>query len=119
MTDNQHEFEIRQRVKNLREFYRHLTVYGIVNLGLILIWAISGAPYFWPIWVLFGWGIGIGLQAVSLGLVPVIEDILPFFSPKWEEQQVKKMLKEAKPDKPANPTKREDRGDRTKGPSSS
>lgn len=113
MEDNQFEFEIRQRVKNLREFYRHLTIYGVVNVSLILIWAISGGGYFWPIWVLVGWGVGIGLQAVSLGLVPVIEDIFPFFSPEWEEKQVKKMLKESKP------AKREEKRDRPTDPKSS
>ncbi|MBA2256008.1 MAG: DUF1707 domain-containing protein [Thermoleophilaceae bacterium] len=31
----------------------------IVNLLLIAVWATSGAGYFWPIWPLLGWGIGI------------------------------------------------------------
>lgn len=109
MADNQSELEIRQRVKNMREFYRHLTVYGVVNLSLILIWAISGGGYFWPIWVLVGWGVGIGLQAVSLGLIPVIEDVFPFFSPDWEEAQVKKLLKEeGKATKPSKSDKKPD-----------
>lgn len=30
-----------------------------VNLLLIVIWAATGAGYFWPIWPLLGWGIGI------------------------------------------------------------
>ncbi|MEN8236513.1 MAG: 2TM domain-containing protein [Pseudomonadota bacterium] len=121
MADNQSEFEIRQRVKNLREFYRHLTIYGVVNLSLILIWAISGGGYFWPIWVIVGWGVGIGLQAISLGLVPVIEDIFPFFSPEWEDQQVKEMMKELKTSKTEKKTekKSEEKSDKTTGSKSS
>lgn len=35
----------------------------IVNVGLIGIWAIGGGGYFWPGWVLAGWGIGLALHA--------------------------------------------------------
>jgi class 3 adenylate cyclase len=44
----------------------HLTVYVIVNLMLIGIWAASGAGYFWPIWPILGWGIGVGGHAAPL-----------------------------------------------------
>ena len=30
-----------------------------VNLLLIAIWAATGAGYFWPIWPLLGWGLGL------------------------------------------------------------
>jgi len=30
-----------------------------VNLVLIAIWAATGAGYFWPIWPLLGWGLGL------------------------------------------------------------
>jgi Domain of unknown function (DUF1707)/2TM domain len=30
-----------------------------VNLLLIVIWAATGAGYFWPIWPLLGWGLGL------------------------------------------------------------
>jgi hypothetical protein len=30
-----------------------------VNLLLIAIWALTGAGYFWPIWPLLGWGVGL------------------------------------------------------------
>ncbi len=113
MADNQTEFKVRQRYNNLREFYRHLTLYGVVNLSLILIWAVSGGGYFWPITVLVVWGVVIGLHAVSLGLVPIIDDIFPFFSSDWEEQQVKKMLKESKS------SKREDKDEKKTDPKSS
>src|SRR5205823_4458842 len=44
----------------------HLTVYTVVNLMLIGIWAASGAGYFWPIWPMLGWGIGLGSHAAPL-----------------------------------------------------
>ena len=31
----------------------------LVNLMLIVIWAATGAGYFWPIWPLLGWGLGL------------------------------------------------------------
>jgi class 3 adenylate cyclase len=41
----------------------HLTIYLLVNLMLIGIWAASGGGYFWPIWPMLGWGIGVGSHA--------------------------------------------------------
>ena len=44
----------------------HTTVYVLVNVLLIAIWAASGGGYFWPIWPLLGWGIGLGCHAAPL-----------------------------------------------------
>jgi hypothetical protein len=87
------EADVKARVKELRNFYVDLTLYGAVNLGLILIWAISGGGYFWPIWVIVGWGIGMVLKAISLGMIPALADLFPFFDKTWEEQQIKRMMK--------------------------
>ncbi len=38
---------------------RQVASYAAVNLLLIVVWAISGAGYFWPIWPLLGWGLGL------------------------------------------------------------
>src|SRR3954469_25336419 len=44
----------------MRQSFRiHLTIYVLVNLLLIGIWAASGGGYFWPIWPILGWGMGI------------------------------------------------------------
>jgi Domain of unknown function (DUF1707)/2TM domain len=37
----------------------HLRAYIAVNLMLVAIWALTGAGYFWPIWPILGWGIGV------------------------------------------------------------
>src|SRR4051812_49444519 len=44
----------------------HLTVYIIVNAMLIGIWAASGGGYFWPIWPILGWGMGIAGHAAPI-----------------------------------------------------
>ena len=51
------------RITNRREFRNHVLTYCAVNLLLVLIWAASGAGYFWPIWVIGGWGIGLAAHA--------------------------------------------------------
>jgi hypothetical protein len=50
-------------LKTKREFRNHLLVYVLVNLLLVGIWAFTGADFFWPIFPLLGWGIGLGFHA--------------------------------------------------------
>lgn len=52
-----------ERITNRREFANHVAVYVIVNLVLVGIWALSGGGYFWPVWSIFGWGIGLAFHA--------------------------------------------------------
>jgi class 3 adenylate cyclase len=44
----------------------HFTTFLLVNLMLIGLWAASGGGYFWPIWPILGWGIGVGCHAAPL-----------------------------------------------------
>ncbi|OJW50133.1 MAG: hypothetical protein BGO67_02050 [Alphaproteobacteria bacterium 41-28] len=87
------EHNAREYVSKLRRFYTDALIYVVVNLGLVLIWAISGGGYFWPIWVIVGWGIGLGVHAFSLGLIPQINAWAPFLTPEWEERQVQELMK--------------------------
>src|SRR3954471_11331389 len=51
----------------LRQGFRiHLTFYLLVNLLLIGIWAASGGGYFWPVWPILGWGIGVAAHPAPL-----------------------------------------------------
>jgi len=56
----------RERVTALRGFYRHLTVYIIVNLGLFLINITTSPERLWFFWPLMGWGIAILLGALRV-----------------------------------------------------
>ncbi len=51
-----------KRLKAKREFQGHLVVYVVVNAFLTLVWWWSGGGYFWPGWVMAGWGIGIVIR---------------------------------------------------------
>ena len=51
----------RKRIQKRRALQGGFVAYVVVNAFLIGIWAATGAGYFWPGWVLGGWGIGLVL----------------------------------------------------------
>ena len=55
-----------KRLEAKSDFRAHLLVYGLVNALLIGIWAVVGAGFFWPIFPLLGWGIGLALHAYDI-----------------------------------------------------
>ncbi len=65
MTLDPREQAIR-RIRAKREFRTHLVVYVAVNALLVLIWSLTGAGYFWPMWPILGWGIAVGIHAVTV-----------------------------------------------------
>jgi hypothetical protein len=45
------------RVLRKRKFRGDVVAYLVINAFLVVIWAVSGFGYFWPVWVLGGWGV--------------------------------------------------------------
>lgn len=54
-----------KRIKEKRELVMHAVAYVVVNAMLIGIWAMSGQGYFWPMWVLLGWGVGLAMHVAA------------------------------------------------------
>ena len=52
-----------RRLKKKRDFRTHLLTYVLVNALLVVIWAVTSAGFFWPIFPIMGWGIGVALNA--------------------------------------------------------
>ncbi len=52
-----------KRLKKRRDFAAHLIVYVMVNTFLVVIWALTSAGFFWPVFPMVGWGIGVVMNA--------------------------------------------------------
>ena len=64
-----------RRVMAKRGFRLHAAIYLAVNALLVVIWALSGEGYFWPILAMLGWGIGLAFHGWSVLLrKPISED---------------------------------------------
>jgi len=62
------------RLKKKRDFTTHVVIYVLVNTMLVGIWAVTGRDFFWPIFPILGWGIGLGANAWDVyGRKPISE----------------------------------------------
>jgi len=52
-----------KRLKKRRDFKAHLLVYFMVNAFIVVIWAVTGSGFFWPVFPIVGWGIGVVMNA--------------------------------------------------------
>lgn len=73
--DNRRELAV-ERLKKKRDFKTHLVIYLAVNALLVGVWAASGTEnFFWPVFVIFGWGIGLVANAWDVyGRKPISEE---------------------------------------------
>ena len=60
---NEERDAARRRLQARRDFASHLVSYVLVNAFLVITWAVTGGGYFWPVWVLAPWGVGLLLHA--------------------------------------------------------
>ncbi|MDR1689470.1 MAG: 2TM domain-containing protein [Clostridiales bacterium] len=65
MDDDKLMLEAVKRVKARVAFRNHFVSYVSVNALLIVIYLITGAGYFWPIWPIVGWGFGLFMHFLS------------------------------------------------------
>ncbi len=71
-----------KRVKDLKEFYSNLISYCLVIPFLIFINLRFSSNYYWFWWPMFGWGLGLSLNAIKVFGI----------SSNWEEKQIQKIL---------------------------
>lgn len=60
MTDEQILELAKKRVKDKKDFYAHLSAWVVVNIILIIVWAMTNwGGYPWFVWCLGPWGVGV------------------------------------------------------------
>ena len=52
-----------RRLKKKHDFHVHLVVYLMVNAMIVSVWAMTTHDFFWPIFILVGWGVGVVANA--------------------------------------------------------
>lgn len=83
----------RSRVRSMRDFYRHLSAYVIVNIFVFLMNVISSGFGPWLFVMPVGWGIGLFYHWYSVfGMKRVFDDA-------WEKKHIDRILSRMNDDK--------------------
>jgi 2TM domain len=53
------------QLQRWRDFQAQIAAYLVINTAFVLIWALTGQGFFWPVYPLVGWGIGLSFQHFS------------------------------------------------------
>jgi 2TM domain len=62
------------QIQRWRDFGSHAAAYVVMNVIFVVIWALTGEGFFWPIFPLIGWGIGLSAQHFNVVLRGQITD---------------------------------------------
>ena len=64
-----------ERLKKRRDFHAHLLVYFLFNGVALMIWALTGSGFPWPLIIMGFWGVGLIMNAYDVyGRRPIRED---------------------------------------------
>jgi hypothetical protein len=80
----------KKRVCAIRDFYTHVVVYIVVNIGLFALNFVTSYGRWWFYWVIFGWGLGV------LGHAYDVYGSNFFFGKDWEDKKIAEILDKGK-----------------------
>jgi hypothetical protein len=64
-----------QRLQQRSDFWVHFTGYVIFNAALVLVWFMMGGNgFFWPVFPILGWGIGVVFHSLEVFRRPPTEE---------------------------------------------
>jgi hypothetical protein len=63
----------RKRIQKRRNLQGGVVAYIVGNAFLVGVWAVTGRGYFWPGWVLGGWGVAMTLGVWDYHRGPITE----------------------------------------------
>ena len=93
------EDKLREMIRNRRTFGVLSLHYLTFNVAIFFIWLLAYRGDFWPIWVMIGSCISLGVHASALSLMPKfvqevvskLSEVFPFLREDWEDKQYKRL----------------------------
>ena len=73
-------------VRDLKGFYTHFIIYGVVIATLFLVNLLRRPDHFWAVWPAVGWGVGVLFHGLN------VFEVFSLFGPKWEQRRIAKLL---------------------------
>ena len=80
------EHRVIEQVREIKGFYSHLVSFLTIITALTLLNASMEVDYWWVLWVIMGWGIGLASHAIEAF------DLLLWLGPDWEKREIEKRL---------------------------
>ena len=84
-------YQAQKRVKEIKDFYGHLTVYVLCNPIVIVVNLMTSPGFLYFIFCLLGWGMAIVLHGLK------VFNFAPFFNKEWEERKIKEFMDKEAP----------------------
>lgn len=70
-----------ERLKKRSDFVNHAVAYVLVNAMLVVVWLLTAdGGFFWPVFPLFGWGIGLFFHGMDT------------FRRPWSEERIRREM---------------------------
>ncbi|KAF2332596.1 2TM domain-containing protein [Flavobacterium daemonense] len=89
-TEAERYYQAQKRVKEIKEFYQHLTVYILCNPIVIVVNLMTSPGYLWCLYCVFGWGFAIVMHGLAAFRYS------PFFNKEWEARKIQEFLDQEK-----------------------
>ena len=88
MTADKHIEEATKRVKAKKEFYKHVIIFGVFHLILLMANLLTFDGKWWVQYSILGWGFGLAIHYLQAFGVPGVD----FFDRDWEAREIQKEL---------------------------
>jgi hypothetical protein len=79
-----------KRMEDIKGFYGHLMSYVIVNSGLAVLNLVTYPQYWWFLYPVVFWGIGLGVHAMA------VYNFVPFLGKDWEDKKIQEIIEKEK-----------------------
>ena len=89
LTEEERYLQARQRVKEKKKFYTHLSTYLVMSGFFFLLNFVTSPGNWWFYWPMLGWGIGVGIQYLKVFGLPGSGA----GSSDWEAREIDKELR--------------------------